>query len=163
MNTRVRFTASVAALATALLFSGCSTPIVGQPDVRYSYDPTYSFQQANSYGWADAGSPYGRDPLLEANVRFLADRLLQAKGLTPKPDAPALRISVRYDTNGYSQDLRSLSLNVARADNNSPVWRGVTTGSIRPDATSGDLSAAVEAMLANFPPKVPSDQTSSAT
>jgi Domain of unknown function (DUF4136) len=153
MKIGLRSMASVALLATAIVFGACTTPMVGAPEVRYSYDPQFGFQQAKTYRWAETGSPYGYDPLLEANVRFLADRLLESKGLTSKADAPALRISIRYEATGYGHELRSLSLAVARTDTNALVWRGVSTGPIRSDAASTDLPAAIQAMLANFPPK----------
>jgi hypothetical protein len=152
MNTGSRFVASIAVVVAAMILGGCSTPMVGSPEVRYSYDPQFSFQQANTYRWAEAGSTYGWDPLLEANVRFLSDRVLESKGLTSKTDAPALRISIRYDSSGYSHELRSLALNVFRADTNALVWRGVSTGTIRSDAASTDLPSAIQAILANFPP-----------
>ena len=149
MNTGFRFTASMAFVLAAVFFGGCSTPLNGS-SVKYSYDPQFSFQQAKTYRWAESGSTYGWDPLLEANVRFLSDRLLESKGMT-KTDQAALSISIRYESSGYSYELRSLSLNVSRADTNQMVWRGLATGTIRSDAASGDLSNAVQGILANFP------------
>ncbi len=150
MNTGLRLMASMVAVLAAVLLVGCSTPMSGS-SVKYSYDPQFGFQQAKTYRWADSGSPYGWDPLLEANVRFLSDRLLQDKGWT-QTGQPALSISTRYESSGYTHELRALSLNISRADTNQLVWRGVATGTIRTDAASGDLSAAVQGMLANFPP-----------
>jgi Domain of unknown function (DUF4136) len=155
MNTG-RFIASVAIVVIAMSFVGCSTPMVGSSEVKYSYDPQFSFEHAKTYRWAETGSTYGRDLLLEANVRFLADRVLESKGLTSRTDTPALRISIRYDSSGYSHELRSLSMNVSRADTNVLVWRGVAAGSVRSDAASGDLPTAVQTILANFPPKAAS-------
>ena len=149
MNTGLRFMASMAAVLAAVFFGGCSTPMAGS-SVRYSYDPLFGFQGAKTYRWAESGSTYGWDPLLEANVRFLSDRLLESKGMT-KTDQAALSISIRYESSGYSYELRSLSLNVSRADTNQMVWRGLATGTIRSDAASGDLSNAVQGILANFP------------
>jgi hypothetical protein len=149
MNTGLRFVASMVAVLVAVLFGGCSTPMAGS-SVRYSYDPLFGFQGAKTYRWAESGSTYGWDPLLEANVRFLSDRLLESKGMT-KTDQAALSISIRYESSGYSYELRSLSLNVSRADTNQMVWRGLATGTIRSDAASGDLSNAVQGILANFP------------
>ena len=149
MNTGPRFVAAMAAVLAALFFGGCSTPMAGS-SVRYSYDPLFGFQGAKTYRWAESGSTYGWDPLLEANVRFLSDRLLESKGMT-KTDQAALSISIRYESSGYSYELRSLSLNVSRADTNQMVWRGLATGTIRSDAASGDLSNAVQGILANFP------------
>ena len=151
MNTGFRFTASMAFVLAAVFFGGCSTPLNGS-SVKYSYDPQFSFQQAKTYRWAaDSGSSYGSDPLLEANVRFLSDRLLESKGLT-RTDQPALRVSIRYDSSSYSHELRTLSLNFSRADTNQLVWRGVATGTIRSDAASNDLPSAVQGILAGFPP-----------
>jgi hypothetical protein len=46
-----------------------------------------------------------------------------------------------------------MTLYVSRADNNELVWRGVATGAIKTDASSGELKNAVEGVLANFPPR----------
>ena len=148
MNTGFRFMASMAVVLAAVLVGGCSTT---GSSVKYSYDPQFDFQQAKTYRWAEAGSPYGWDPLLETNVQFLSDRLLESKGLA-RGDPPVLRVAIRYESSGYSHELRALSLNVSRADTNQLVWRGVATGSIRSDASSNDLSSAVQGILANFPP-----------
>ena len=153
MNTGFRFLASMAVVAAAMFFEGCSNSIVGSTEVKYSYDPQFSFQEAKTYRWAEYGSTYWSDSLMEANVRFLSDRLLETKGLTSKTDTPALRFAIRYESSGYSHELRMLSVDVSRADTNALVWRGVATGTIRSDAASTDLSNAVQAILANFPPK----------
>jgi hypothetical protein len=141
---------AAAALAAALLGACSSTPWTGS-SVTYTYEPRYSFAEARAYRWLDARATYYGDPLLEANVRYLTDRLLQSKGLSAKPDAADLVVSIRYEL-GSGYDLRSLILNIARADNGELVWRGMATGSIKTDAASGELKAAVEGMLANFPP-----------
>ena len=145
MNTDFRFMASMAVVFAVMVFGGCSSPTI-----KYSYDPQFGFQGAKTYRWDESGKPYG-DPLLEANVQFLSDRLLEAKGLT-RTDQPALRVSIRYESSGYSYELRALSLNVFRADTNQLVWRGVATGTIRSDAAYSDLSAAVQDILGKFPP-----------
>ena len=146
MNTDFRFTAAMAVVLAVMVFGGCSSPTV-----KYSYDPQFGFQAAKTYRWAESGKPYGWDPLLEANVQVISDRLLEAKGLT-RTDQPALRFSIRYESSGNGYELRALSLNVFRADTNQLVWRGVATGTIRSDATYGELSAAVKDILGNFPP-----------
>jgi Domain of unknown function (DUF4136) len=145
MSTGFRFMASMAVVFAVMVFGGCAGS-----SVKYSYDPQFGFQGAKTYRWAESGSTYGWDPLLEANVRFLSDRLLEAKGFT-RTDQPALRVSIRYESSG-SHELRALSLYVFRADTNQLVWRGVATGTIRSDAASSDLSAAVQDILGNFPP-----------
>ena len=52
---------------------------------------------------------------------------------------------------GY--ELRMLALNVYRADGQTLIWRGTASGSISTDAASGDLSSAVQSILAAFPPR----------
>ena len=49
-----------------------------------------------------------------------------------------------------SYELRTLDLNVYRADGQTLVWRGTASGST--DAASGDLRTAVEGILATVPP-----------
>jgi hypothetical protein len=149
MKIGLRLMASMAAVLAAVFLVGCSTQLGGS-SIKYTYDPLFGFQGAKTYRWADTGSPYGWDPLLEANVRFLSDRVLEAKGLT-KTDQPVLSVLIRYESSGYSYELRSLSLTFSRADTNQPVWRGMATGTIRTDAASGELSNAVQGILANFP------------
>jgi hypothetical protein len=46
-----------------------------------------------------------------------------------------------------------LTLNIARAADKQLVWQGRARGSIKTDASSGELKNAVDEMLANFPPK----------
>ena len=150
MNTGFRFMASMAVVLAAVFFGGCSTSMTGS-SIKYSYDPKFGFPQAKTYRWAESGSSYGGDSLLETNVQFLSDRLLESKGFT-RTDPPALRVSIRYESSGYSHELRALSLNVFRADTNQLVWRGVATGTIRTDAASNDLPSAVQSILAGFPP-----------
>ena len=146
MNTYFRFMASMVVAFAVMVLGGCSSPTV-----KYSYDPQFGFQGAKTYRWAESGHPYGWDSLLEANVQFLSDRLLEGKGFT-RTGQPALLVSMRYESSGYSYELRTLSLSVFRVDNNQLVWRGVATGTIRSDAAYRDLSAALQDILGNFPP-----------
>jgi Domain of unknown function (DUF4136) len=145
-----RLTVALVVLAVVSV-GGCSTYGSG-PDVTYLYEPLYSFTGLKTYRWAEARPASWSDPLVESNVRFLADRALEAKGLTSKTDKPDLVISISYGP-GYADELRSLILSVARADRNELVWRGMASGPIRTDAASTDLKNAVEGILANFPPK----------
>ena len=66
-------------------------------------------------------------------------------------------IAARLDHYPYgnpeSYELRMLSLNVYRPGGQILIWRGTASGSISTDATSGDLAAAVQGILAPFPPK----------
>jgi Domain of unknown function (DUF4136) len=156
MQSILRFSALIAVLAAMVIAGGCST-ISKSTAVTYSYEPRFSFPQAKTYKWDQAKPTYRQDSLLEANVRFLADRQLAAKGLTSRTDKADLLVWIAYDFDpyysGYGYDLRALTLNVSRADDNQLVWRGLATGAIKTDAASGELKKAVEEMLVNFPPK----------
>ena len=148
-KTKFRVGRIAAVILAVVVIGGCGTAI------KYSYEPRASFPELKTYQWAKATQMYRQDPLLEANVRFLADRDLESKGLTLKTEKADLLVWMGYelDYNSYSYELRMLTLNISRADNNEPVWRGTATGGIRTDATSGELKKAVEGILVNFPPK----------
>jgi len=138
-----------AVLLAVVIMGGCGTSI------RYSFDARNVFPELKSYQWAKSNIIYRQDSLLEANVRFLADQDLALKGLTQKADTADLLVwmSYEYDYNSYSFQLRMLTLNISRADNNELVWRGTAVGDIRTDAGSGELKKAVKEILAHFPPK----------
>jgi hypothetical protein len=156
MRTGFRFSAVVAVILAGVIVSGCSTAIKATA-VTYTYEPRASFAEMKTYRWADPRPRYRQDTLLESNVRFLADRALEAKGLTSKTDKADLLVWIGYEfeysSYGSGYELNMLTLNVSRADNNQLVWRGMATGSIKTDAASDDLKKAVEGMLGNFPPK----------
>jgi Domain of unknown function (DUF4136) len=151
MKTGLRFRVVVLAILAVGFVGGCTTSVLS-PSVTYSYEPRFSFAELKTYQWAEGKGAYWADPLLEANVRFLADRALQAKGFSLKADKADLLFGIRYE-GGSANELRVLSINVYRADKNELVWRGTAMGAIRTDAASGDLRNAVEGMLLNFPPK----------
>ena len=154
MRAGFRFSMAVPVVLAVMIVGGCASP-VRSTAITYSFEPGFSFPEAKTLSWTKAQRYDRQDPLLEANVRFLADRALQAKGFLPKADRPDLLIWMSYDLDAgsYTYELRILTLNIARADNNELVWRGRATGSIRTDAASDELKTAVEGMLANFPPK----------
>ena len=149
---------AAAILLAAAVASGCSTT---GASVTYAFDPQFSFTEAKTYEWAKSKPLYASNALVEANVRFLTDRHLQAKGLNQAATNPALHAWIGYEpdyyptyyttTSGYQ--LRTLTINIARAGDGVVVWQGRAVGSIRTDAASGDLKSAVEGMLAHFPPK----------
>lgn len=148
MKTGLRFKALVAAVLAVVFVGGCANG----SSVAYSYEPLFSFAQLKTYRWTEARSQYWGDSLLESNVRFLADRVLQTKGFASSTDKPDFIVSMRYE-GSYYYELRGLTLYVSRADNSGVIWRGAATGVIRTDASSGDLKNAVEGILVNFPPK----------
>jgi len=153
MKPGLRFTALAAAAVLAFaLAGGCSTYGSSSITINHSYEPMYSFAGLKTYRWAEARPSSWGDPLVESNVRFLADRALEAKGLTSKTDKPDVVISTNYGY-GYAYELRSLVVTVSRADKNELVWRGMASGPINTDASSPDLKNAVEGILAKFPPQ----------
>jgi len=151
MKTDLRLKALVAAVLAVVFVGGCANSLGGS-SVAYSYEPLFSFAELKTYRWTETRSPYWGDPLLESNVRFLADRVLQTKGFASSTDKPDFIVSMRHE-GSYFYELRGLTLYVSRADNSGVIWRGVATGVIRTDASSGDLKNAVEGILGNFPPK----------
>jgi hypothetical protein len=140
-----------AVLLAFLILGGCA----GKATIKYSSIARTGFQELKSYQWAKADGLYRQDPLLEANVQSLVDRDLEQKGLVKKTEKADLLIwtGYEYDPDSYSTLLRTLNLNISRADNNELVWRGTAAGTIRTDATSSDVKNAVEVILANFPKK----------
>jgi len=152
MKSGLRLAAVMAVVVAVASIVGCSTYGRSSTAINYSYEPLYSFAGLKTYRWAEPRPSSWGDPLVESNVRFLADRALEAKGLTSKTDKPDVVISLSYGY-GYAYELRSLTLSVARADKNELIWRGMASGPINTDASSADLKNAVEAILAKFPPK----------
>lgn len=148
-KTGSRFGALAAVILAVMIMGGCGTAI------KYSYDARTNFPELKTYQWAKPNNIYRQDPLLETNVQFLTDQDLESKGLAKKADKADLLVwmGYEYDYNSYSYELRMLTLNISRADNNEPVWRGTATGGMRTDAASGELKKVVEGILANFPPK----------
>jgi hypothetical protein len=145
------FAATISMLALLVIASGCATNARG---VTFSFDPAFSFADSKTYAWSQAPR-YGLNSLVDANVRFLTDRDFEAKGLK-LADRPALLAWVGYDTDYYfssDPEVRTLTLNVARADTKVLVWQGRARGNIRTDAMSDDLKKVVGEMLAHFPPK----------
>ena len=153
MKRIVHVGAVVIAGVLMVMIAGCCTTTI-----TYSYDPFFSFPPAKTYRWMNAR--YVGDTLLEANVRFIADKELASRGLSVTDDGANLLVWIGYESSlasysyGYCSDYpRRLTLYIARADNKELVWRGMATGGITADAPSADLQKAVEGMLANFPPK----------
>jgi Domain of unknown function (DUF4136) len=94
-------------------------------------------------------------PLVETNVRFIADPLLEQKGFTQATDKPDIVIAIVYANEPFSQgyELQTLTLKVYRVSDQILLWKGTASGSISTDATSKDLRKAVETTLATFPQK----------
>ncbi len=143
----------LAALAGVTTLTACSSSL------KYTYDPAVTFSGAKTYQWAQpvrvSSSP---DGLLEANVRFYADRDLEAKGWKQVSDQPELLFSINDNYNyeyksGSYWVLAHLELRAARRDDGRAVWRGSASGNIDTSATSNDLKDAVNGILSTFPPK----------
>lgn len=156
MRATASFAATISMLALLAVASGCGIATKsGSSGVTYSFDPAFSFADSKTYSWSQPMARYGQNALVEANVRFLADRDFQAKGLK-LVEPPALLAWVGYESDYYSSgdpEVRILTLNVARADTKVLVWQGRARGNIRTDAASDDLKKVVGEMLAHFPPK----------
>ena len=77
MRTILRSSTALAAIILVFVtVGGCSG--TGGTSATYSYDPRFSFPESKTYQWGEAKPTYRQDSLLEANVRFLVDRELQA-------------------------------------------------------------------------------------
>jgi len=144
-----RLVAAVVPLVVVFV-GGCATTI------NHTYDPSTNFGPLRSYAWRPGSPIYSQNSLIEANVQFLADPLLEKKGLKRTTGTPDLVISVRLENypvgTSESYELRILGLNVYRADGQTLIWRGTASGSISTDAASSDLRNAVQGILAAFPP-----------
>jgi hypothetical protein len=147
-----RILMAIAAPLAILIGGGCGTTI------NHTYDPSTNFAPLKSYAWAPGSPIYSQNSLVEANVQFVADPLLEKKGFkkaTPNPDL-VIRVKLEnypFDSAEGYYELRMLGLNVYRADGQTLIWRGTASGSISTDAASGDLNSAVQAILAVFPPR----------
>ena len=91
--------------------------------------------EVGSYAWVKS-RPYGHNALVEANVRFLADRDFQAKGLSLMADKPALLAWVGYEPDSYyyggGSDLRVLDAKPrARRRQGAGLAGGRARGAIR--------------------------------
>ena len=141
-----RALATVLAFLATLVIAGCAT------SYNYAYDPTTRFAELKSYAWA----PPQPHSLVETNVRFIADPLLEQKGFTQATDKPDIIIAIVYESEMFGPqgyELLMLTLKVYRVRDRILLWKGTASGSISTDATSKDLRKAVETTLATFPPK----------
>lgn len=139
---------------SGLAMGGCATTSDKATAIKYSYDMKTSFSERKSYAWGPPSFMYRQDPLLETNVRALADQLLAQKGFTRMPEKSDLTISMSYEFE-YGKDLyqlRMLNLNIYNAETKGLVWRGTALGAVNTDAASGNLKQAVQGILSNFPP-----------
>jgi hypothetical protein len=138
---------------TALVAGCCATKI------NYSYDLGMSFVGLKSYKWEPSSASARHFSLVESNVRFIADQLLDKKGFNKSSEKPDFMISINYDYEigsyycQYGPQLRMLTLNIYRVESKDLIWQGTAMGAINTDATSSDLKIAVQDILSKFPPK----------
>ncbi len=145
-----RVLATVLAFLAILAIAGCATRY------NYAYDPTTRFAELKSYAWGPPSSQSQRDSLVETNVRFIANPLLERKGFTQATGNPDIIIAILYESEMFGPqgyELRMLTLKVYRASDQALLWQGTASGSISTDAASDDLRKAVQTILATFPPK----------
>jgi hypothetical protein len=130
---------------------------VGCGGIKYSYDPGTTFSGLKSYTWTVSSFSAWKNPLVEVNVRFVADQVLEKKGFKKTSEKPDLLISINYDSKINSNyefyQLRMLTLDIYRAETKELIWRGTASGTINTDAASSDLKKAIRGILANLPPK----------
>ncbi len=86
---------AIAAPLAILIGGGCGTTI------NHTHDPATNFGPLKSYAWAPGSPAYSQNSLVEANVQFLADPLLEKKGFRKATANPDLVISVRLDNYPY--------------------------------------------------------------
>ena len=137
-------------LAASILLAGCAATI------NYVFDPTASFAGLKTYNWAEAGNQGASSDLVVKNVQYLADQVLDKKGLRKTVENPDVLISVSYENeigiDQYGYQLRMLTLGIQKTDGKQLIWRGTATGTVNADAASGDLKSTVEKILKGFPP-----------
>ena len=139
---------TVLAFLAILAIAGCGTRY------NYAYDPTTRFAELKSYAWGPPFPQPQRESLVETNVRFIADPLLERKGFTQATGKPDIIIAILYESDMFQRyELRMLTLKVYRASDQVLLWQGTASGSISTDAASDDLRKAVRTTLATFPPK----------
>jgi hypothetical protein len=139
------------ALLAAMILGGCS-------GTKYIYDPGTNFSGFKSYAWTPASYIGRRESLIAANVQFVADQVLDQKGIKKTSENPDLLIAIEteYELGSYSNDgyqLRNLTLKIYQRETKEIIWRATAPGTINTDAASGDLKSAVQNVLAKFPPK----------
>jgi len=136
-------------LAAGVILAGCATAI------NYSFDPAAGYTGLKSYNWA-TGTMGLTQGLVEKNVQYYADQVLEKKGFRKTTENPDVLILINYENeigiNQYGYQLRMLTLGIQKADGKQLLWRGTATGTISTDATSGDLKNAAEGILKSFPP-----------
>ena len=139
---------TLAITLAVMLVSGCAT------SVKYAYDVRTKFPELKTYKWAASTGTPERDPLLETNVVVFTDRDLGSKGLTRTADSADLLVWIDYSADFNKRyQVRTLTLNIARADNRETIWRGTAAGNIKTDAASKILERLVTRILSSFPPK----------
>ena len=142
----------LAVIMTIMVACGCSS-------MNHSYDLGMSFEGLKTYNWVASSTLAKQYSLVESNVKFIADRVLDKKGFKKSPEKPDFMISIDYDYEigsyyqQYGSQLRMLTLNIYRAGNKELIWRGTKLGAISTDTASGDLGNAVEDILSKFPPQ----------
>ena len=138
-------------LASMAILEGCS-------GTKYIYDPATNFSGFKTYAWTPASYIGRKESLVAANVQFVADRVLEQKGIKKTSENPDLLIAIEteYELGSYSNDgyqLRTLTLKIYQRESKEIIWRGTAPGTINTDAASNDLKSAVESVLSKFPPK----------
>lgn len=142
--------ARAAAALLALALAGCGMTI------NHAHDPTARFGELKTYAWDPGTALAQRDSLVESNVRFIAEPLLEQKGFAKAAGKGDFVMVMQYETemlSGSRYSLRALTLSVYQTGSQALLWQGTASGSISTDDGSDDLRKAVQGILAGFPPK----------
>lgn len=168
---------ALVAAPTIALVSACTTG----PRVSVDADPQANFSAFRTYSWAYASAPEGVNPLLTQRVRAAIDKTLAARGYTqadPGDFAVGFTLGARNRVEtttlgGYGAyyrpwggwggvaqvDVRNvtdgtLTIDIYDATTKAAVWNGQATKEVRTDQIAQEkVDAAVEAVLAKFPPQ----------
>jgi len=131
---------------------GCTT-------MNHSYDLGMNFSGLKTYNWNPPPMLARQNPLVDSNVQFIADQILDKKGFNKSSEKLDFMISIYYEYDissyyyPYNYDLKMLSLNIYGVENKKLIWQGTKLGTISTDVSSSDLKKAVEEILYKFPPK----------
>ncbi len=159
--------------------SACTTT----PNVHTDADPAANFAGYRTYNWVYTQVPQGMNPLMYERVRAAIDRSLAARSYTqgnPGDFAIAFTLGARdrvevtdfgpygpgfrpYGWGGWGAyrnvDVRNvtdgtLAIDIYDVATKKPVWHGVATQEVSSsDLDSAKIQAAVDAVIAKFPPQ----------
>lgn len=159
------------ALCSVLLLAAATSPSV-------EYDPEVDFSRYATWSWQD-GSTRAFNPVTDTKIREAIESGLAARGLSRVDEKATLLVvyhashtneidmsQLKYGSPPTKTGVRylqkaSLLLDMVDAASGKVVWRGYATGVLRygPQEIADQVKAAVDGMLASFPPPTTSRPT----